>query len=517
MNWPGASIAEVAAVLIAAIKLTIILGVPWMVAAMLSRQSAAKRHSVWVAAVVAALLLPVFVYLTPFQYSGSFGHAASHLVSQVAAPAGDAPGAMPAAIAAPRAHPRVSLVSTLGLIWLAGFLVLALRLLAGMRRLAKIGASAKAIGDSRGDSAFAALIRELAGSLDVHRPVRVLLCRNPAFIPITWGAVHPRIALPADAARWSAERRRIVLAHELAHIGRNDWLMQMCAEVMCCVYWFHHFAWVAARELRQQSEQACDDAVLRINVPPAEYANELLELVQTLGTAGGRQAPALAIVRFRDLERRFEAMVANTMDRSRLSKRVGALVAVATLLLVLPLAAFRLPAQPEAGNAPHGWFLTGSAAANYTTGVDPQMSYQGHASAFLKAKPAADKGFGTLAQGFAADQYLGHRVRLSANVKSDAVEDWAGLWMRVDQGSTVVAFDNMQRRAIKGTTDWQNYSVVLDVPKDATGISVGALLTRGGTIWINNVKVEIVGEDVQVTNIPAHKLPPGPTNLSFDN
>jgi len=44
----------------------------------------------------------------------------------------------------------------------------------------------------------------------------------------------------------------------------------------------------------------------------------------------------------------------------------------------------------------------------------------------------------------------------------------------VDKGKeTGVAFDNMQDRAIKGTTDWRRYEVVLDVPEDATGIAPG--------------------------------------------
>ena len=514
MNWPGASIAEVTAVLVAGIKLTIVLGAPWIAAGVLKRQSAAQRHSVWVAGVVAALLLPVVVFLTPVGYSGAIGQAAAHFVTQIGAPASSASGALPGATAAPgRVQTHASLMPALSLIWIVGFAVSAMRLLAGLRHLAQIAAGATVLDDSE----WMVLVQELAGSLGLRRPVRVLLCRNPAFIPMTWGVIHPRIALPADAAKWPLQRRRIVLAHELAHIVRNDWPMQMCAELMCCLYWFHPFAWIAARELRQQSEQACDDAVLRTNVPPVEYANALLELVQTLGSAGQRQAAALAIVRFRDLERRFEAMVANTVDRSRLSKRAGALVAAAGLLLLLPLAAFRLPEQPESGNAPRGWVLTGSAAANYTTGIDPLMSYQGHASAYLKGKLTEDKGFGTLMQSFSASQYLGHRVRLSANVKSDRVADWAGLWMRVDQGATVLALDNMQRRAIKGTTDWKKYSVVLDVPQEATGIAMGALLTRGGTIWINSVKVEIVGEDVPVTSLPVHMLPPGPANLSFEN
>jgi len=104
-------------------------------------------------------------------------------------------------------------------------------------------------------------------------------------------------------------------------------------------------------------------------------------------------------------------------------------------------------------------------------------------------------------------------------VKSERVDDWAGLWMRVDKPSAFgAAFDNMQNRPIKGTTGWQNYAVVLDVPKDATGISFGVLLSKAGAVWLNNVKFEAVGTDVPTTNImPMASLPEGPTNLSFDN
>jgi hypothetical protein len=47
--------------------------------------------------------------------------------------------------------------------------------------------------------------------------------------------------------------------------------------------------------------------------------------------------------------------------------------------------------------------------------------------------------------------YLGKRVRFSAAVKTEDVQSWAGLWMRVDKGSQTVEFDNMQDRPLKGT------------------------------------------------------------------
>src|SRR5580658_5580470 len=116
--------------------------------------------------------------------------------------------------------------------------------------------------------------------------------------------------------------------------------------------------------------------------------------------------------------------------------------------------------------APEGWLITGSKPQEYDCEVDSQAMYNNKPSAYLEAKKADVEGFGTLMQFFSAGQYTEKRVRLSAFVKSEGVRDWAGLWMRVDKGKKLLAFDNMQDRPIKGTTAWHNYEVVLDVPPD---------------------------------------------------
>lgn len=145
---------------------------------------------------------------------------------------------------------------------------------------------------------------------------------------------------------------------------------------------------------------------------------------------------------------------------------------------------------------PHGWFIAGDKPTSYESGVDPQRTYRGRPSAYLKSRVSKVDGFGTLMQEFRAEHYLGERVRFSAFVKTEEAEDWAGLWMRVDNGSKQIAFDNMQSRPIKGTTDWKKYEVVLDVPQEATGIFFGILLSGSGTAWLNNANFEIVGSSV---------------------
>jgi len=169
--------------------------------------------------------------------------------------------------------------------------------------------------------------------------------------------------------------------------------------------------------------------------------------------------------------------------------------------------------------APEGWFLAGSKSANYDTGIDASAPYLGHGSSFLKAK-ADQEGFGTLMQSFSAKDYAGKRLRLSGYVKSDSVTRWAGVWMRVDgpnSGTTpqTLAFDNMQNRPIKGTTDWQRYEVVLDVPDSAVGIAFGILLDGPGEVWLNSVQFDVVTTAVETTG-RSPGLPDGPRNLSFD-
>ncbi len=183
------------------------------------------------------------------------------------------------------------------------------------------------------------------------------------------------------------------------------------------------------------------------------------------------------------------------------------------LFVLLAAAAFSLHAS-----APRGWFLAGNKPASYDAGIDAPVSYDGHPSAYLKSKDVQIDGFGTLMQQFRADRYLGKRVRFSAFVKTAAVQAWAGLWMRIDRQSTQVAFDNMQNRPIKGTTNWQQYDVVLDVPQDATGIFFGILLGGTGQVWISNAKFEVVRSDVQTTGgNAASAMPDEPSNLNFEN
>lgn len=168
-----------------------------------------------------------------------------------------------------------------------------------------------------------------------------------------------------------------------------------------------------------------------------------------------------------------------------------------------------------------GWKLSGSQPYHYESGIDTQNVHSGKASAYLRSfSVTADSPdpFATLMQMFKADQYRGERLRLSAFIKSEDVRGFAGLWMRIDDHTgDPLQFDNMSGRPIKGTNNWNHYSVVLDVPESSAGIYFGVLLSGTGTVWMDRFSFEIVDERVPTTNLElADDLLDEPVNLSFE-
>jgi hypothetical protein len=165
-----------------------------------------------------------------------------------------------------------------------------------------------------------------------------------------------------------------------------------------------------------------------------------------------------------------------------------------------------------------GWFKAGSRPMDYEMGADRTVVMTGKASGFIRNKPDPHPdGFGTYMQMFEATEYRGKRVRFSAFVKTENVENWASLWMRVDGNERrSIAFDNMQKRQIKGTQNWTRHSIVLDVDAaKSTAIAFGVMLSGKGAVWIDDVRFEVVGQDVPVTDMFLEQ-PKGPQNLNFD-
>jgi len=328
-------------------KVTILLVCAWIIAMPLRRSSSAMRHHVWAAAILASLALPLFALLLPAWHSTTLGTAAALWSPAPAISNSSSSHAIPSVVVdADAASPVFNKLTLAALLaWALGLSFVLLRLLAGLSRLAWVSAHATPLFDD----GWMRTVLELSSFHKIKRSVRLLRCDSPLRMPLTWGILRPVVVLPSCATDWPEDRRHIVLSHELAHIARHDWLLQICAELARAVYWFHPLAWLAAARLRQESERACDDAVLLSGITASQYASQLLDLARTLENSGHAWSTALAIARPSNLERRFAAMLNPSINRRHLSVRTRLLIPFLALTLLLPLAALRLSAQDRAG------------------------------------------------------------------------------------------------------------------------------------------------------------------------
>jgi serine/threonine-protein kinase len=193
----------------------------------------------------------------------------------------------------------------------------------------------------------------------------------------------------------------------------------------------------------------------------------------------------------------------------------------ALLVGLLVVAGFEL--RQARADYPRGW---GGGGKDYELARDTEVKHGGTASGAIRATAEAKDGFGTFTQGIQAEKYRAKRVRLAGWIKADSVAGWSGLWMRVDgKERAALAFDNMSDRAVKDTSDWTQFQVVLDVPDAAEQIYFGCLLAGKGKVWVDDLSLEIVGNDVAATGksldgVPRQgepaALPVEAANLGFE-
>ena len=161
-------------------------------------------------------------------------------------------------------------------------------------------------------------------------------------VPMVWGLFRPVILLPADADEWAPERQRAVLLHELAHIQRQDWLMQTIAQITCAVYWFNPLLWFAARRMRAESERACDDHVLNAGYQSTDYAQHLLDIVRTIKATGIAKRSAVAMARSSKIEGRLRTVLAENLNRGPMTKAAVVLGLLALICFALLIGVMQL-------------------------------------------------------------------------------------------------------------------------------------------------------------------------------
>ncbi|HET6427246.1 MAG TPA: M56 family metallopeptidase [Phycisphaerae bacterium] len=172
-------------------------------------------------------------------------------------------------------------------LWLAGVAAMLVRSALSVRGAARLSRQAGPLPDP----GIRGLVDELAAAMRVARPVRIGVCRalhSPAVV----GAVWPTILVPpAMLAGMSAEQLRAVLAHELAHVRRYDYLAGLVQMLIEAAGFFNPAVWWISRQVRIEREACCDAAAVAAGGGPVPIAQAIAAWAQQ---AGGTLAPAPA-------------------------------------------------------------------------------------------------------------------------------------------------------------------------------------------------------------------------------
>jgi beta-lactamase regulating signal transducer with metallopeptidase domain/tetratricopeptide (TPR) repeat protein len=344
------------------VKATLILLIARLLLAAMPRASAATKHLVATATLVAVACMPLLSVVVP-----AWQVAVTRRVVPAAVAANPAPEqktigmrddenvGIARSLAAAIAPEPVNLVtraaSVVSSTW-KGFFILAIGLtalaflghmLAGMIGVWFVARNAREL---ENDDALLAL-DEVRGQLGLRADVRLL--QSPRVtVPVVWGVFRPVLLLPEDAASWPMDRMRVVLLHELAHLKRVDGVSLILTRIAVSLFWFHPLAWSLERAGRNECERACDDLVLATGTRPSDYADHLLDIARTMPAFDPFRAVTLAMSRKSQLEGRLLSILQPGVARRVFSGRGVAIACALAVAVIIPVSALRLIAQqPE--------------------------------------------------------------------------------------------------------------------------------------------------------------------------
>lgn len=147
-------------------------------------------------------------------------------------------------------------------------------------------------------------------------------------------------------------------------------------------------------------------------------------------------------------------------------------------------------------------FYGGSEPGGYSSSVDTSTTVDGAASTLLVSGNTAndDTWNATVGNKSIDSSYWGKRWRMRTKIKTESA-DGGFAWFRIDLPNGYV-IDNMidpTDRTISGTKDWQEVSLVLDVPNDATDFAFGSGLMGKGKVWIGPITFDEVNSSINTT------------------
>ena len=267
--WQGAALAILLGVALAVIRPT----------------AARTRYTLSIVTLAAMLVVPIATTLRLYEpglSSSSRSSGAAHPATEMqaspshsASPALSSPVAAVKSLAPSDSRLRESLEPALPwlvVVWVLGVLILSVRLAYGWMAARRL----RTDGTRDVSASLQQVLARLAARLRVHQPVRLLeslLIEVPAVI----GWLRPVVLVPASALTGlTPQQLEVLLAHELAHVRRYDYLVNVIQCVIETLLFYHPAVWWVSRRIREEREHCCDDLVVGLCGDPHLYATALV-------------------------------------------------------------------------------------------------------------------------------------------------------------------------------------------------------------------------------------------------
>ena len=211
--------------------------------------------------------------------------------------------------------------------WFVGVIVLSTRLVVGWRRARRLCSSGSPV-----PADWDARLERIAASLRIDRAIR-LLQSNRIDVPMVIGWLRPVVLVPASALTGlSASQLETIFAHELAHIRRNDYLVNLMQTFAETLFFYHPAVWWMSHRIRIERENCCDDLAVAVCGNPLLYA-------RALATLEGLRVDPRAVAANGGTLRERVLRVISSATPARCSYRWVAGVSIFTLIATVMIAA----------------------------------------------------------------------------------------------------------------------------------------------------------------------------------
>ncbi len=358
---------------------------------------------------------------------------------------------------------RVNWQGLVCLAWAAGVSVMLAKLAFSLVAARRIVRRSSAVDDA----ALLTDVRTISEEVGLRREVEILVS-DKLRAPATMGLWKPNIILPKSLLdQFQREQIRELLMHELAHVARRDYAVNLLQRFIEAIYFFHPFVWILSRKARTYRELACDEYVLQKSHDRRSYATTLTKLAESVnGVSGAAEAAMVCFVPV--VVRRVKHALSGKLTTKR---RARAMIGILAAILIGLFAASGTRAVMEAREPASGAGTETSEATGVgtsssgmegdETGLDAEemtVEFDGHngttaeVHAWISVIPSSAAG----------RQPIIEAVKLSLSVGRKTLEYTGDV--RMTWGETSLVADSLTFRTDEGIIEVTGKKVTVEKP-----------------------------------------------------